>query len=136
VQLPPWPRLSPFAPAPSVGLPPGSANFYCSAARKACFFKQTSAVTFTSARSVCTAAGGDLVAMTSYEKQLEVEKALAPASYWLGIERVCCCSGGCFQVALRSTHGMLASPQLLLLADTAFFLQKTMAGALGTGHWA
>lgn len=87
-------------------MPPNTADFYCNAARKACFSKGAATATFTAARSTCTAAGGDLVSLTSYEKQAEIEKALVPiTSYWIGIEKVGCTvalasARWCFHVAL------------------------------------
>ena len=72
-------------------MPPSTADFYCNATRKACFSKGAATAIFPAARSICTAAGGDLVSLTSYEKQLEIEKALVPlTSYWIGIEKVGC----------------------------------------------
>ncbi len=83
------------------GLPPSTADFYCNATRKACFSKGAATATFPAARSTCTAAGGDLVALTSYEKQAEIEKALVPlTSYWIGIQKVGCTA------SVRLRHGL------------------------------
>jgi hypothetical protein len=78
-------HLLPDCPA---GLPPNDPDFYCNTTRNACFSKGATTVIFPDARTACRTAGGDLVAYTSYEKQLEIQKTLAPASHWIGIERV------------------------------------------------
>jgi hypothetical protein len=70
------------------GLPPNDPDTLCNTTRGSCYLKNTSALTYANAMAHCQRLGGAVVGYTTAAEQLEVETAITPASYWLGISRV------------------------------------------------
>lgn len=79
------PHGVPFATA---GPPPSGPLVHCNTARGSCYLKNTTSMTYANAAAHCQRLGGTAVGYSSAAEQLEVETALSPASYWLGISRV------------------------------------------------
>ena len=78
----------PLPSPPPPGLPPNDPDTLCNTTRGSCYLKNTSALTYANAMAHCQRLGGAVVGYTTAAEQLEVETAITPASYWLGISRV------------------------------------------------